>query len=229
MITCWHTTKWLKFLLPWCELFSTCTDLQVIILPFSSCLLMWGKTLLALYHSASSRKLSRGLGMRLYVPRALWLPNIFAWGTWSCRCDRDGWCLWDLILSRKHQYSGFTLQFTVLHTLYSQGEAKTYCMEEQLRKMTGDRCVVGGWSTLQVCQRGGWVLFQALLHLTTKERQVVIVICCPWQQIFNSLCVYIARISPTLSGSSVVKLSDVLEIRNKIIFDFYPELPHALK
>ena len=43
-------------------------------------------------------------------------------------------------------------------------------------------------------------------------------------------CVYIARISPTLSGSSAlqrVKLSDALEIRNGIIFDFYSGLPHV--
>ena len=26
-----------------------------------------------------------------------------------------------------------------------------------------------GWSTLQVCQRRGWVLFQLFPHLTTKE------------------------------------------------------------
>ena len=62
----------------------------------------------------SSRKLSRGLGMRLYVPRALWLPNTLAWGTWSCRCDRDGWRLWDLILSRKH--SSFKLLSCTLFT-----------------------------------------------------------------------------------------------------------------
>ena len=42
-------------------------------------------------------------------------------------------------------------------------------------------------------------------------------------------CVYIAHMSPILSGSSVlqhVKLSDALEIRNSIIFDFYSGLPH---
>ena len=42
-------------------------------------------------------------------------------------------------------------------------------------------------------------------------------------------CVYIVRMSPTLSGSSAlqcVKLSDVLEIRNGIIFNFYLGLPH---
>ena len=36
--------------------------------------------------------------------------------------------------------------------------------------------------------------------------------------------------SPTLSGSlalQCVKLSDALEIRNGIIFDFYPGLPHV--
>ena len=35
--------------------------------------------------------------------------------------------------------------------------------------------------------------------------------------------------SPTLSGNSAlwhVEVSDVLEIRDKIIFDFYPGLPH---
>ena len=40
---------------------------------------------------------------------------------------------------------------------------------------------------------------------------------------------YIARMSPTLSGSSAlqrVKLGDVIEIRNGIIFDFYSGLPH---
>ena len=42
-------------------------------------------------------------------------------------------------------------------------------------------------------------------------------------------CVYIARMSPTISGSSAlqyVKLGDALEIRNGIIFDFYSGLPH---
>ena len=42
-------------------------------------------------------------------------------------------------------------------------------------------------------------------------------------------CIYIVHMSPTLSGSSVlhrVKLGDVLEIRDRIIFDFYPGLPH---
>ena len=42
-------------------------------------------------------------------------------------------------------------------------------------------------------------------------------------------CVYTARMSPTLSGSSAlqrVKLSDALKIRNGIIFDFYSGLPH---
>ena len=42
-------------------------------------------------------------------------------------------------------------------------------------------------------------------------------------------CVYTAHMSPTLSGSSAllrVKLSDALKIHNRIIFDFYPELPH---
>ena len=41
--------------------------------------------------------------------------------------------------------------------------------------------------------------------------------------------IYIACMSPTLSGSSVlqrVKLGDALEIRNGIIFDFYLGLPH---
>ena len=40
-------------------------------------------------------------------------------------------------------------------------------------------------------------------------------------------CIYIARMSPTLSGSSAlqhVKLGDALEIRNGIIFDFYSGL-----
>ena len=44
-------------------------------------------------------------------------------------------------------------------------------------------------------------------------------------------CVYIARMSPTLSGSSAlqrVKLGDALEIRNGIIFDFYSGLPHFI-
>ena len=44
-------------------------------------------------------------------------------------------------------------------------------------------------------------------------------------------CVYIARMSPTLSGSSAlqhIKLGDALEIRNGIIFDFYPGLPHII-
>ena len=45
-------------------------------------------------------------------------------------------------------------------------------------------------------------------------------------------CVYIACMSPTLSGSSAlqhVKLGDALEIRNRIIFDFYSGLPrHVL-
>ena len=42
-------------------------------------------------------------------------------------------------------------------------------------------------------------------------------------------CIYIARMSPTLSGSSAlqhVKLGDALKIRNGIIFDFYSGLPH---
>ena len=42
-------------------------------------------------------------------------------------------------------------------------------------------------------------------------------------------CIYIARMSPTLSGSSAlqhVKLGDALEIRNGIIFNFYSGLPH---
>ena len=42
-------------------------------------------------------------------------------------------------------------------------------------------------------------------------------------------CVYIARMSSTLSGSLAlqrVKLGDALEIRNGIIFDFYSGLPH---
>ena len=42
-------------------------------------------------------------------------------------------------------------------------------------------------------------------------------------------CVYTARMSPAFSGSSAlqrVKLSDMLEIRNGIIFDFYSGLPH---
>ena len=41
-------------------------------------------------------------------------------------------------------------------------------------------------------------------------------------------CIYIARMSPTLSGSLAlqrVKLGDALEIRNGIIFNFYSELP----
>ena len=44
------------------------------------------------------------------------------------------------------------------------------------------------------------------------------------------LCIYIARMSPTLSGSSAlqrVKLGDALEIRNGIIFDFYSGLSHV--
>ena len=43
-------------------------------------------------------------------------------------------------------------------------------------------------------------------------------------------CIYIVRMSPTLSGSSVlqrVKLGDALEICNGIIFDFYSGLPHV--
>ena len=43
-------------------------------------------------------------------------------------------------------------------------------------------------------------------------------------------CIYIACTSPTLSESSAlqhVKLSDALEIRNRIIFDFYSGLPHV--
>ena len=42
-------------------------------------------------------------------------------------------------------------------------------------------------------------------------------------------CIYIARIIPTLSESSVlqrVKFGDALEIRNGI-FNFYPGLPHV--
>ena len=42
-------------------------------------------------------------------------------------------------------------------------------------------------------------------------------------------CIYIARMSPTLSGSSAlqrVKLGDALKIRNGILFDFYLGLPH---
>ena len=42
-------------------------------------------------------------------------------------------------------------------------------------------------------------------------------------------CVYIARMSPTLSGSSAlqrVKVGDALEMRNGLIFDFYSGLPH---
>ena len=42
-------------------------------------------------------------------------------------------------------------------------------------------------------------------------------------------CIYIAHMSPTLNGSSAlqrIKLSDTLEIRNGIIFDFYTGLPH---
>ena len=46
------------------------------------------------------------------------------------------------------------------------------------------------------------------------------------------LSIYIARMNPTLSGSSAlqrVKLGDVPEIRNGIIFDFYSGLPHMRK
>ena len=42
--------------------------------------------------------------------------------------------------------------------------------------------------------------------------------------------IYIAYMSPTLSGSSAlshVKLSDALKTRDGIIFDFYPGLPHS--
>ena len=42
-------------------------------------------------------------------------------------------------------------------------------------------------------------------------------------------CVYMSRMSPALSGSLSllhIKLGDVLEIRDGIIFNFYPGLPH---
>ena len=42
-------------------------------------------------------------------------------------------------------------------------------------------------------------------------------------------CIYIARMSPTLSGSSAlkrVKLGDALEMHDRIIFNFYSGLPH---
>ena len=45
-------------------------------------------------------------------------------------------------------------------------------------------------------------------------------------------CIYIARMSPTLSGNLAlqhVKLGDALEIRNGTIFDFYLGLPHIEK
>ena len=44
-------------------------------------------------------------------------------------------------------------------------------------------------------------------------------------------CIYIARMSLTLSGSSAlqrIKIGDVFEIRNRIIFDFCSGLPHLL-
>ena len=45
----------------------------------------------------------------------------------------------------------------------------------------------------------------------------------------NILCVRVAHMSPALSGSLVlqrIKLGDAIEIRDGIIFDFYPGLPH---
>ena len=45
-------------------------------------------------------------------------------------------------------------------------------------------------------------------------------------------CVYTSCMSPALSGSSVlqlVKLCDALKIRNRIIIDLYPRLPHILQ
>ena len=42
-------------------------------------------------------------------------------------------------------------------------------------------------------------------------------------------CIYIVCMNPTLSGSTAlqrVKLGNALEIRNRIIFDFYSGLPH---
>ena len=48
-------------------------------------------------------------------------------------------------------------------------------------------------------------------------------------KLINTCYVYTARMSPTLNGSSALQCferNNVIEIRNGIMFDFYPGLPH---
>ena len=50
-------------------------------------------------------------------------------------------------------------------------------------------------------------------------------------KLINTCHVYTACMSPTLNGSSALQhfeCSNVIEIRNGIMFDFYPGLPHTL-
>ena len=41
--------------------------------------------------------------------------------------------------------------------------------------------------------------------------------------------VYLARMSPALNGSSALEHFKHSEIRNGIMYDFYPGLPHMIK
>ena len=50
-------------------------------------------------------------------------------------------------------------------------------------------------------------------------------------KLINTCHVYTARMSPALNGSSALQRferSNAIEIRNGIMFDFYPGLPHML-
>ena len=49
-------------------------------------------------------------------------------------------------------------------------------------------------------------------------------------KLINTCHVYTVRMSPTLNGSSALERferSNAIEIRNEIMFDFYPGLPHV--
>ena len=52
-----------------------------------------------------------------------------------------------------------------------------------------------------------------------------------WGKLMNLYHVYTVCTSPALNGSSALECfehSNASEIRNRIIFDFYPGLPHVL-
>ena len=47
----------------------------------------------------------------------------------------------------------------------------------------------------------------------------------------NYLCIYAARMNPAPNGSSTLQhfeRGDAIEIRNRMMFDFYPGLPHII-